>query len=211
MHGTGAMGKVMRAIGLMSGTSMDGIDVALLETDGEDAIRRGPSATSLCTERCSGVCGGTAVDGCDAVRDRRRGPVASPTLERQLTERHAEAVSSFHAATNAAAACAIDVIGFHGQTVLHRPEQRLTVQLGDGPLLARGPASMSSTICAPPTSRPAGRARRWRRSIIVRLLARLPERPVAFLNIGGVANVTWIGRDGELLAFDTGPGNAHDR
>ena len=40
------------------------------------------------------------------------------------------------------------------------------------------------------------------------LAARLPERPVAVLNIGGVANVTWIGRDGELLAFDTGPGNA---
>ena len=40
------------------------------------------------------------------------------------------------------------------------------------------------------------------------LAARLPERPVAFLNIGGVANVTWVGRDGALLAFDTGPGNA---
>ena len=40
------------------------------------------------------------------------------------------------------------------------------------------------------------------------LAARLPQRPIAILNIGGVANVTWIGRDGELLAFDTGPGNA---
>ena len=95
----------------------------------------------------------------------------------------------------------VDLIGFHGQTVLHRPERRLTVQLGDGQLLADRPAVPSCSTCAPPTLPQAGRARLWFRSIIVRLPLRFRKDPSAFVNIGGVANVTWIGAEGELLGF----------
>jgi anhydro-N-acetylmuramic acid kinase len=102
----------------------------------------------------------------------------------------------------------IDVIGFHGQTVLHRPEQRLTVQLGDGPLLAQ-----LTTRPVVYDLRAADVAAGGQGAPLVpvyhrALAARIEDRPVAVVNIGGVANVTWIGGDGRLIAFDTGPGNA---
>ena len=110
--------------------------------------------------------------------------------------------------TTALDAGTIDVVGFHGHTVLHAPEQRLTVQIGDGALLAKSTGIdvvydlRAADVAAGGQGAPLAPV--YHRA----LTARLPERPIAVLNIGGVANVTWIGHDGELLAFDTGPGNA---
>ena len=103
---------------------------------------------------------------------------------------------------------AVDVVGFHGHTILHRPADRRTWQIGDGALLARLLGWMSSPISAPPMLPRAARARRWRRCSTPRWPRTLPK-PIAVLNIGGVANVT-LDRRGpdEILAFDTGPGNA---
>jgi anhydro-N-acetylmuramic acid kinase len=127
--------------------------------------------------------------------------------ERLLTELHAAAVHAF-CRKQAIRRETIDVIGFHGQTVLHRPEQRLTVQLGDGPLLAE-----LSTRPVVYDLRAADVAAGGEGAPLVpvyhrALVAGLKPRPLAVLNIGGVANVTWIGADGALIAFDTGPGNA---
>ncbi len=100
------------------------------------------------------------------------------------------------------------MVGFHGHTVLHAPERRLTVQIGDGAALARQIGLdvvydlRAADVAAGGQGAPLAPV--YHRA----LAARLPERPVAVVNIGGVANVTWIGRDGTLLAFDTGPGNA---
>src|SRR5690606_30092365 len=96
----------------------------------------------------------------------------------------------------------------HGQTVLHAPERRLTVQLGDGPLLAR-----LSGIEVVYDLRAADVAAGGQGAPLVpvyhrAMASKLAARPVAVVNIGGVANVTWIGRNGTLIAFDTGPGNA---
>jgi anhydro-N-acetylmuramic acid kinase len=92
--------------------------------------------------------------------------------------------------------------------VLHRPEARLTVQLGDGALLARltGCQVVSDLRAADVAAGGQGAplAPVYHRALAMRL----PQRPVVLVNIGGVANVTWIGGNGELLAFDTGPGNA---
>jgi len=102
----------------------------------------------------------------------------------------------------------IDLIGFHGQTVLHRPDKGLTVPLGDGALLARRLGTpvvfdlRAADVAAGGQGAPLVPA--YHRA----LAASIETRPVAFINIGGVANVTWIGRGDELLAFDTGPGNA---
>ena len=137
-----------------------------------------------------------------------RGPVAWPTSERQLTEHHADAVLRFMG-DHMLQPMAVDVIGFHGQTVLHSPKPAT-----DRPNRRRAAAraqrrvSRSCTICVPPTSMHGGQGAPLAPVYHRALAAKLPERPVAFLNIGGVANVTWIGREGELLAFDTGPGNA---
>jgi anhydro-N-acetylmuramic acid kinase len=102
----------------------------------------------------------------------------------------------------------VGVIGFHGQTVLHAPERRLTVQIGDGAALARHTGLdvvydlRAADVAAGGQGAPLAPV--YHRALAVRL----PERPVAVLNIGGVGNVTWIGRDGTPIAFDTGPGNA---
>lgn len=190
----------------MSGTSLDGIDVAMLCTDGEDVVRRGASATypyradqqSLLAE---------ALSEAKAVEDRDARPGILAEAERLLTEWHAEAVERF-LDEKGLTPSEVDVIGFHGQTVLHRPERRLTVQLGLGPTLARRTGMpvvydmRAADVAAGGQGAPLVPV--YHRA----LAAALAERPVAFVNIGGVANMTWIGRAGEIVAFDTGPGNA---
>ncbi len=130
-----------------------------------------------------------------------------PHAERELTELHAAAVSHF-LRKQGITRDQIDVIGFHGQTVLHRPDDRLTVQLGIGEMFAD-----LTGIPVVYDLRAADIAAGGQGAPLVpvyhqAVTAKLPQRPVAIVNIGGVANVTWIGRDGRLLAFDTGPGNA---
>lgn len=206
MHGMAAVGKVMRALGLMSGTSMDGIDVALIETDGEGRVMRGPSASypysdefraglRACLEEARILCR----------RDERPGRLR--LVEEYLNDLCVEAVLHFRE-DHGIAREGIDVIGFHGQTVLHRPEAKLTIQLGDGARLAS-----QSGIDVVYDLRAADVAEGGQGAPLVpvyhrALVAHLPERPLAVVNIGGVANVTWIGRDDAMLAFDTGPGNA---
>jgi anhydro-N-acetylmuramic acid kinase len=200
------MGKTMRALGLMSGTSMDGIDVALIETDGEEAVVRGPSATFAydAAFRARLV---EALGGAGGLTDRTARPGCLGEVERELTERHAAVMGEFLAARGMAPAD-IAVVGFHGQTVLHAPERRLTVQLGDGARLAELSGIdvvwdlRAADVAAGGQGAPLAPV--YHRA----LAAKLPERPVAVVNIGGVANVTWIGANGTLLAFDTGPGNA---
>jgi anhydro-N-acetylmuramic acid kinase len=187
------MGAMRRAIGLMSGTSLDGIDVAVVTTDGRDRAEPGPALTvpyspSL-RARLRGVLGG-------------RGSVAE--VERELTEAHAAAVLRFVAEHGVAA----EVIGFHGHTILHRPAERRTWQIGDGALLAR-----LTGIDVVADFRSADVAAGGQGAPLVPLfhaaLAARHAKPLAVLNIGGVANVTWLGaEDGAILAFDTGPGNA---
>lgn len=206
MRGSQPMGKVMRALGLMSGTSMDGIDLALIETDGRAHVRRLASASVEYPEEFQAKLRQALAEATTiASREQRPGSLAA--VEKELTERHAEAAYSFMG-DRMLQPSAIDVIGFHGQTVLHRPEAGLTVQLGDGPLLAA-----KTDVDVVYDLRAADIAAGGQGAPLVpvyhqALAAKVPERPVAFLNIGGVANITWIGHDGRLIAFDTGPGNA---
>ncbi len=186
------------ALGLMSGTSCDGVDAALVETDGRAAIACGPWLSEPYDEafhdRLRSVLGG-------------RGDITA--VERELTERHARAAQDL-LARRGIAANEIDVIGFHGQTILHEPEHGRTWQIGDGALLAR-----LTGIDVVNDFRTADVAAGGQGAPLVPLfhaaLAAALPRPLAVLNIGGVANVTWIGEegvDGEIVAFDTGPGNA---
>jgi anhydro-N-acetylmuramic acid kinase len=200
------MGKMMRAIGLMSGTSMDGIDVALIETDGEDNLTRGPALTVSYDESFRSALK-RAIAEARNLADRTDRPGCLAEVERELTERHAAAVGQFLAQRGLEPAD-IDVAGFHGHTVWHAPEQRVTVQLGDGALLARRTGIDVVYDLRAADAAAGGEGAPLAPVYHRALAARLPQRPIAVLNIGGVANVTWIGRAGELLAFDTGPGNA---
>ena len=179
------------ALGLMSGTSMDGIDAALVDTDGERVVDLGPGASFPY----------------DAdFRERLRALIAhgggEAEVARELTERHALAVGRLLEGVGG-----VEVIGFHGHTVSHQPDRGLTRQIGDGAALAR-----LTGIPVVDDFRSRDMAEGGEGAPLAPLfhaaLARDLEKPVAVLNIGGVANLTWIGPSGELLAFDTGPGNA---
>ncbi len=188
--------RVQLALGLMSGTSLDGIDAALIETDGRDHVRTGAACTvPYTTELREGL---RAVLGC-------RGD--EPAVDEAVTRAHAAAVDRLLRDAGVAAA-AVDVIGFHGHTILHEPQRRRTRQVGDGRLLARLTGIdvvddfRSADVAAGGEGAPLA-------PIYHAALARDLPRPLAVLNIGGVANVTWIGdRNEPLIAFDTGPGNA---
>jgi anhydro-N-acetylmuramic acid kinase len=206
------MGKspMLRVIGLMSGTSMDGIDVALVDTDGEDRFERRGSAHFPYDEAFRGRLRQALADAA-AMTQRDGRPGCLGPIEQELTELHAAAVQGFIRQRGLAAGD-IDLVSFHGQTVLHRPEQQLTVQIGDGALLAartgidvvydlRGADVANGGQGAP-------LAPIYHRAMAATLRARVGDGAVAVLNIGGVANVTFVGPDGGLLAFDTGPGNA---
>ncbi len=197
----------MRAIGLMSGTSLDGVDAALIETDGETVDRFGPTLYRSYTPSERDILRAALDAGTRIVRrDDRSGVLGE--AEALIDAAHAEITLDLVKSAGLKAE-AVDVIGFHGQTVVHRPARRLTVQIGDGAALAR-----ATGIAVVHDMRAADVAVGGNGAPLVpvyhRALARGSELPLpaAVVNIGGVANVTWIGPDGDLVAFDTGPGNA---
>ncbi len=183
-----------RTIGLMSGTSLDGVDAAWLETDGEAVSAFGPSLTLPYDPdfRC----------------DLRAILDAAPTLEaddprlRDVTER----LTDYHVRAVAAVGRPADLIGFHGQTILHQPHLGRTWQIGDAATLAARsgvPVAYdfrSADVAAGGQGAPLA-------PVYHAALSNGMPKPIAILNIGGVANVTWVGADGTLVAFDTGPGN----
>ncbi|WP_136657215.1 anhydro-N-acetylmuramic acid kinase [Nitratireductor sp. XY-223] len=198
---------VLTAIGLMSGTSMDGIDVALIRSDGVAIAERGP----FLTVPYSPAFRRRLADGLETAkeivrRDERPGALAD--LEAELTALHAEAVASYSLQFDIAMD-SIDLVGFHGQTVLHRPERGLTVQIGDGEVLA---AELKTPVVCDMRAadmESGGEGAPLAPAYHGALAASIDRPgPVAFVNIGGISNVTLVGGDGTLHAFDTGPGNA---
>jgi len=199
------------AIGLMSGTSMDGIDVAMLKTDGVDRIEAGPSMflpyeaafrrrLEEGLETARGI----------VRRDQRPGGLGA--LEREITRRHARAVESF-LRDGAARWAPPDLVGFHGQTVLHRPAAGLTVQLGDGALLAAMTGLPVIFDMRANDMRCGGQGAPLVPAYHAALARSLPGSfarlsPVVFVNVGGISNVTFVPADGDPVAFDSGPGNA---
>lgn len=197
--------KTQWAIGMMSGTSLDGIDAALIRSDGMAVVEMGPRLSvpydKAFRQRLRRLLGRR--DSCDEV----------DAVEMLLTKRHAEVVASL---LELAGLKALDVavLGLHGQTLYHAPDEGITRQIGDGNLLA--------TLAGIPVVNElrtadidAGGQGAPLVPIFHSALAAELDKPLAVLNIGGVANVTWIGETtkgseegAKLLAFDTGPGNA---
>ena len=187
------------AIGVMSGTSMDAIDVALVETDGEGGIRPGPFRAFAYTPDLRRQL--LAVIG-DAARAEHDPLVA---IEQAVTEAHAGAVEAF-ARAEGISLDRVDVVGFHGQTVFHAPRRGITRQLLDGP---RAAARLGVDVVY--RFRHADVAAGGEGAPLVplyhRALATGLDQPLAVLNLGGVANITYI--DGEtVVACDTGPASA---
>jgi anhydro-N-acetylmuramic acid kinase len=183
-----------RAIGLMSGTSLDGVDAAWLETDGHTIAAFGPSLTIPYDAELK--------------RDLRHILDHAPALPADDAGllRATERLTEYHVQAVEAVGRPADLIGFHGQTILHQPHLRRTWQIGDARLLARRtgiPVAhdfRSADVAAGGQGAPFA-------PVYHAALARAVPKPIVILNIGGVSNVTWVGGDEDLLAFDTGPGN----
>lgn len=186
---------------------MDGVDIALIETDGErieNILAAGGRPYDPYERRFLR----TAMEAAVNLRDRADRPGILRDAETMLTDIHAETVEEFLIQQGVAHED-IDVVGFHGQTLLHRPEAGLTVQLGDGKLLAdRLGIEVVYDFRANDVAMGGQGAPLV--PIYHRALAQYSQidRPAVIVNIGGVANVTWIGEDDSFVAFDTGPGNA---
>ncbi len=190
------MAKMITALGLMSGTSLDGIDAAIIRTDGKeveltDYFISIPYKASF-KER---------------IREAFSNQENIGQLEKDITIAHEKVVRLLLEEAKLQPGD-IDVIGFHGQTILHDPARKITKQIGDGKLL-----SQLTGINVVNDFRSADIAAGGQGAPLVPLyhnaLFKFIKKPLAVLNIGGVANITYLGKkENDILAFDTGPGNA---
>lgn len=187
------------AIGAISGTSMDGIDIALVETDGRETVRTGPGRTMEYPADLRADLQRLLADPSVAERD----PLND--LDARVTDAFTGAIAGFMAAEGIDRA-AVDVIGLHGQTVYHRPERRFTRQLGRGADMAKALGVPVVDAFRQADVKAGGHGAPFAPLYHAALAARLP-RPLMVLNLGGVGNVTFLGRD-EVIAFDTGPASA---
>ncbi len=200
----------MRVLGFMSGTSLDAVDMAVLDTDGETITAFGPAGERKLSEPTRAL----AVAATEAAKAWPRGapePAEFAPAAEAVAREHFEAANAFLAA-NGLGWGDIDLIGFHGQTVLHeRPTaERIgrTVQLGDGQLLARlsgVPVAFdfrTADVAAGGEGAPLAPIYHQARAKASGIAA-----PSAVLNVGGVANITLFSTTADPLAFDTGPGN----
>ncbi len=189
----------MQAIGVISGTSMDGIDVSLVDTDGHEKVLTGPGRTYPYQA---------------ALRQTLLNLIASPEraeqdplgdLEQAVTQAHAGAVLQFMQDFSIKRS-SVDWVGLHGQTVFHRPERHFTRQLGFGAEFARL-TGINTVYRFRHADIAAGGQGAPLAPLYHRALATSLDGPLIVLNLGGVANLTYI--DGDiLLAFDCGPASA---
>jgi anhydro-N-acetylmuramic acid kinase len=187
------------AIGVISGTSMDGIDVALIRSDGEGEVVPGAGATFPYPDEVK-----RALQEIIADPGAARGPLDD--LQRAVTDSHVAAVFAFMEKF-AIARESVALVGLHGQTILHRPNERFTRQLCDGARASRllGLDVVNDFRAADIAA--GGQGAPFVPLYHAAICAGL-ERPLMVLNWGGVGNVTYLGANGEIVAFDTGPANA---
>lgn len=178
---------------------MDGVDAAYVETDGGNELAFGPSITQSYEPGFRAKLGQFIESAPD-----RCGTPDEVELETELTDLHGRAIATLLADMNCTSA-EVDLVGFHGQTIWHRPNQNQTWQMGDGGRLASSieiPVAFdfrSADVAAGGQGAPLA-------PVFHSALAQRIQTPVVVANIGGVANVTWISPPSELIAFDTGPG-----
>jgi len=197
----------LTVIGLMSGTSMDGVDAAILKTNGVQVTGRGSTFSLSYSPDERAVLRQAVEEARFWTQDMDR-PAVLDEAEAIVTRRHIEAVAGLLQFQRGK----VDLIGFHGQTVLHRPERRWTVQLGDC-------AAMAAEFGIPVVGdfrqadvAAGGQGAPFAPLYHRALIRSLPEDaapamgPAVVVNMGGVGNVTYIDRE-TVLAFDTGPAN----
>ena len=200
----------MRVLGFMTGTSLDAVDMAVLETDGESISAFGPAAERKLSRGTRTVCL-EATRAALAWKREEPTPAIFDAASAAVAQEHLRAAAGFLAAEGMNWSD-LDLIGMHGQTVLHRRPCNgacgRTIQLGDAPWLAAATGVpvvydfRSADVAAGGEGAPLAPLYHLARAKASKL-----NPPLAVLNLGGIANITLWTRRNELLAFDTGPAN----
>lgn len=193
--------KIITALGLMSGTSLDGIDVALIKSDGQKVIHHGATKYYPYSPKIKNLLA-------KLINNKVTSLLEIKQIELEITKKHIAAVKDF-LSKNKIDKQDIDVIGFHGQTILHHPEQKITWQIGNAQMLA---SETGIDVVADFRTKDLVFGGQGAPLVPIYHLALFNDykKPLVVLNIGGVANITYIQNNQaeNLIAFDVCFGNA---
>ncbi len=195
------MKKIYTALGTMSGTSMDGVDVSVIQSDGENKYKvikdkyfEYPQAIYKHLTKLR--------DKIKRLKDLKKYLKEIKNIEKEITLFHAKAVNQILKKTKTN----IDFIGFHGQTIYHNAKEKISKQLGDGKLLSKITKKTVVYDFRQNDLKNGGEGAPLTPIFHKMLQKKFNIKPVSFFNIGGILNRTTIWDDGELSAKDEGPG-----
>lgn len=186
-------------IGLASDTSIFGVDAAILETDGADIFKKGTAISRPYSEELK-----------EEIRSilgekGQLNPVRLKQVEDKVTRHHIETVQSLLERADKSP-LQIDVIGFSGHTVLHRPSSKISIQIGDAKKL-RDTFNIPVATRFYQTDMAAGGQGSPIFPTFFDAMTREMKKPLAVVSVSGVTSITFLGEFGEMKAFDVGPGN----
>ena len=203
------MGKIYTALGLMSGTSMDGVDASIIQTDGKSQYK---AILDKYFEYSKSIYSNltTLRDNIKNSKDLKKHQKQIKSVEKEITIFHAELVKKILKKSK----LNIDFIGFHGQTIFHNFEKKISRQIGDGKLLSKLTRKKvvynfrKNDLFNGGEGAPLA-------PVFHKLLVEQNKikTPVTILNIGGIANITsirnksWTNRFALSGSEDIGPGN----
>ena len=195
------MSKSYYSLGLMSGTSMDGVDASIIQSDGEkkynvimDKYFEYPQSTYKDLTKLR--------DKIKSSKDLKKFSKEIKKVEKEITLFHAKSVNQILKKTKVN----VDLIGFHGQTIYHNAKEKISKQLGDGKILSQLTKKKVVYNFRQNDLKNGGQGAPLTPIFHKMLAKKLKLKNVTFINIGGITNVTNICEDGFFDSYDIGPG-----
>ena len=195
------MNKIYTVLGTMSGTSMDGVDVSIIQSDGENKYNvikdKYFEYSQVIYKHLTKL-----RDKIKKLKDLKKYSKEIKNVEKEITLFHVKAVNQILKKTKTN----IDFIGFHGQTIYHNAKEKISKQLGDGKLLSKITKKTVVYDFRQNDLKNGGEGAPLTPIFHKMLQKKFNIKPVSLFNIGGILNRTTIWDDGELSAKDEGPG-----
>ena len=198
------MNKNFYSIGLMSGTSTDGIDVSIIRSDGEQFIELVDDMYLKYEDRLKSKLI-KIISLCTSKEHFTKIAEKIKELEKEITQIHSKAsqlIMKKNKNIN------IDLIGFHGQTIIHKPKDGYSLQIGDAQLLSN---FTNTTVISDfrkndilNGGQGAPLSPIYHQLILTKIKSKLPS---AVINVGGISNITYVDEFNKMFSFDIGPGN----